>query len=256
MCKSARTFVSVLLSVACGLFCVPMLGYGGYLLVCWVRIHTSNVYYVAYPYATVGLAFVAVGLLSLWATLYGAWRRSFYGLLFVVPVFLGLAALINIPDVLPHDFSGTADTNYLSAVKSFFGVWYENNHRFPADESEFGEALWKGPSAWQYRVGPAPASRYMQRGNPLPYQIVVVKNATGPRIIDVSHRPGVVYYCVSADLQEFWVTMTRLQSDLAVTASLNPFANFTTEEKYWIIHAAGHDYPTRKQLGPDISGRH
>jgi len=250
MRKSARTLVRVLLSITFGLFSVPMLGYGGYLFVCWIRIHTSDVYYADYRYATLGLAFVAVGLLSLWAVLYGAWRRSFYGLLFAAPVFLGLAAMVNIPNVPPHSFSLIADTNYLSDMQSFFRVWYENNHRFPANEAEFREALWKGPAAWQFRVGPAPASRYMQRGNPLPYQIVVVNNANGPRVTDVSRRPGVVYYCVSSDLQEFWVTMTRLQSDLAVTASLRPFADVAPvfmEEKYWVIHAAGLDYPARKQ---------
>lgn len=245
MRNSARTFARVLLSIIFGLFSVPTLGYGGYLLVCWIRIHTSDVYYADYWYSIAGLAFVAGGLLSLWAALYGAWRRSFYGLLFVAPVFLGLAGMINIPDLLPHDYSSMADVNYLSDVNSFFRVWYENNHRFPADESEFKEALRKGPAAWQYRVGPAPLSRYMQRGNKLPYQVVVVTNANAPRTTDASRRPGVIYYCVSGDLQEFWVTMTRLQSDLAVTASLKPFAD-VTEETSWVVHARGDGYPTRK----------
>jgi hypothetical protein len=154
--------------------------------------------------------------------------------------------MINIPDILPHDYSSISDTNYLSGARAFFGDWYENNHRFPADESEFKEALRKGPAAWQYRVGPVPASRYMQRGNQLPYQIVVVTDANAPRTADVSRRPGVVYYCVSSDLQEFWVTMTRLQSDLAVAGSLKPYADLT-EEEYWVVHVAGRDHQARKR---------
>jgi len=246
MRKSARIYAKTTLFIMSGLFSVPMLGYGGYLLVCWTRIHTSNIYYADYWYTTIGLAFVAVGLLSLWAALYGASHRSFYGLLFAAPVFLGLAAMINIPELLPHVYSSIADVNYLSDVNSFFRVWYEDNHRFPANESEFQEALRKGPAAWQYRVGPVPESRYMQRGNHLPCQIVVITNANGPRTADFSQRPGVVYYCVSSDLQEFWVTMTRLQSDLAVAASLKPFGD-RPEEEYWVVHSAGHDYPARKQ---------
>ncbi|MGB9074152.1 MAG: hypothetical protein WCC22_16055 [Terriglobales bacterium] len=246
MRKSARIYAKATLFIMSGLFSVPTLGYGGYLLACWIRIHTSNIYYADYWYATIGLAFVAVGLLSLCAALYGASRRSFYGLLFVAPVFLGLSAMINIPELLPHAYSSIADSNYLSGVRAFLEDWYENNHRFPTNESEFQEALRKGPAAWQYRVDPVPASRYMQRGSQLPYQIVVVTNANAPKTADVSRRPGVVYYCVSSDLQEFWVTMTRLQSDLAVAASLKPFAD-RPEEEYWVVHAAGHDYPARKQ---------
>jgi hypothetical protein len=246
MNKSARIYAKATLFIISGLFSVPTIGYGGYLLVCWIRIHTSNIYYADYWYATAGLAFVAVGLFSLWAASHGATHRSFYGLLFVAPIFLGLLTMINIPDLLPHGYSGIADANYLSDVRAFLGNWYENNHRFPADESEFKEALRKGPAAWQYRVGPVPTSRYMQRGNQLPYQIVVVNDANAPRTAGASRRPGVVYYSVSSDLQEFWVTMTRLQSDLADGASLKPFA-YLTQEEYWVVHVAGRDYPAQKR---------
>jgi hypothetical protein len=244
MRPSARTVFKVLLSVVLGVFSVPMLGYGGYLFVCWFRIHTSNVYYADYPYATAALAWFGVGLLSLWATRHGVWRRNFYGLLFVIPVFLGLAAMVYIPNFVPRGFSMVADSNYRSDVNSFFRVWYETNRRFPASEGEFGEALRKGPEGWQYRIEPAPASRYRQRGNPLPYEVVVVTNADAPRLTDVSKRPGVIYYCVSKDLQEFWVTMTELQSDVASTAYIHRVAGLP--EKFWLVHAAGRDYPVRK----------
>jgi hypothetical protein len=121
----------------------------------------------------------------------------------------------------------------------------KKNHQFPANESEFKKALGEGPAAWHFSVGPAPTSRYRQRGRPLPYQIVVVTKANGPRVTDISLRPGVIYYCVSSDLQEFWVTMTMLQTNLSSAASLQPFADLK-EEKYWIIHAAGHDFPVKK----------
>jgi hypothetical protein len=39
--------MKVLASALLGLLSVPMLGYGGYLFVCWFRIHTSDVYYSA-----------------------------------------------------------------------------------------------------------------------------------------------------------------------------------------------------------------
>jgi len=244
MQQSVRIAMKVLASALLGLFAVPMLGYGGYLFVCWFRIHTSNVYYADYPYATSALIWFGVALLSLWASLYGVWRRSFYGILFVLPVFLGLVAMVNIPDLLPRMFSMSADSNYLSDVNSFLRVWYENNHRFPANETEFRDALKKGPVAWQFRVRPAHESKYKQRGNPLPYEIVVVNDANGPRLANISQRPGVIYYSVSSDLQEFWVTMTGLQSDTATTASIARVAGLPDED-IRLVHAAGHDYPVR-----------
>jgi hypothetical protein len=111
-----------------------------------------------------------------------------------------------------------ADSNYLSDVRSFLRVWYEDKHRFPANEVEFREALAKGPAAWQYRVRPVPESEYRQGGKSLPYEIVVETNAIGPRLQDMSQRPGVVYYCVREDLQEFWVTMTALQDDYGLSS--------------------------------------
>jgi hypothetical protein len=172
MHRSTRTALKVLLSALLGLFSLPMLIYGGYLFLCWFRIHTSDVYYADYPYAPAALVWFGTGIVTLWATLHGVWRRSFYGLLLVIPVFLGLAAMISIPELIPHGFSAVADSNYLSDVGAFFRAWYQENHRFPANEAEFKDALWKGPAAWQYRVGPPPASKYQQRGNPLPFEIV------------------------------------------------------------------------------------
>jgi hypothetical protein len=245
MHQSGRNALRVLASTLLGFFCIPTLGFGAYLFVCWFRIHTSDVYYADYPYATAALIWFGVGLLSLWASLHGVWRRSFYGSLIVLPVFLGLAAMVMIPDILPRANSTTSDTNYLSDVNSYFSVWHENNHRFPANEAEFRDALLKGPAAWQYRGGPVPVSRYRQRGVALPYEIVVATNADGPRMADVSQRPGVIYYCVSTDLQEFWVTMTDLESDVASTAHIARIAGLP-DEKLLLIHAAGRDYPVRK----------
>jgi hypothetical protein len=149
-----------------------------------------------------------------------------------------------IPDILPRGNSTIADSNYFSDVNAFLRVWYEKNHRFPANEAEFRDALEKGPAAWQDRIGPAPTSRYKQRGKLLPYEIVVAMNADGPRMVNLSQRPGVVYYCVSKDLQEFWVTMTGLQSDTALTAQIARVAGLP-DEKVRLVHAAGRDYRVR-----------
>ena len=239
-----RVLLRICLSTLFGVLCLPPLGFGAYLLYCWFRIHTSDVYYTNYWYVTVGLIFLGAGLLSVWATWFGAWRKSFYGLLFLVPVFLGLAAMIFKPDMFPRGNSMMADTNYLSDVQSFFRVWYAEKHQFPANEAEFREALAKGPAAWQYRVGPAPSSEYRKGGKPVPYEIDVENSALGPRLSNMSQRPGVVYYCVSQDLQEFWVTMTALQTDFSSGSSIKRVAG-QPDGKVWLVHAAGKDYPVK-----------
>jgi hypothetical protein len=230
------------LTVVFGLFCVPPLIFGGYLLLCWFRIRAPSVYYVDYPYLPVALVFIGAGALCILSTLYGAWRRSFYGLLFCVPVVCGLLAIVAIPDEIPHIARSIDDVNYLSSVNSFFRVWYEANRKFPGNETEFRDALAKGPAAWQYRVkSPSNKSPYFRSGTRLPYDIVIVPNANGPRLDNVSDRPGVIYYCVSADEQEFWVTMTSLRNDISPTASLK--MTLDIPEKVFVLGAVGKDYP-------------
>ena len=185
-----------------------------------------------------------IGVLSAFCSWYGALRRSFYGVLFVVPVLFGFATMVYIPEGTPHfERSMMDDINYLSALGSFFRVWYESHHRFPKNEAEFRDALMNGPAAWQYRVNaPSPVSDYAKSGVRLPYQIVITNDATGPRLESLSHRPGVIYYCVTADEQQFWVTMTGLHEDVSRTATLKRVGDRSYHEP-WLITASGNDYP-------------
>ncbi len=245
MNKAATLIFKGLLTLCLGVFFVPTIGFGCYLAACWLRIHFSNVYYADYPYAAVVLSFLFLGFLCLSATLYGALKRSFWGLLIIVPILIGLAAMVAIPNLFPHGYSGVADTNYLSSVHAFFRVWYEDHHKFPATETEFREAMARGPAAWPAGLPPIPASEYKLRGVSLPYEIVVTTDARGARLEGLSSRPGVIYYCVSPDLQEFWVTMTSLPSDVSPTAVVRHIADLPFEPVE-LIHSAGRDYPVKK----------
>jgi len=135
------------------------------------------------------------------------------------------------------------DTNYLSHTGSFLRVWYESHHKFPKDQAEFLDALRNGPAAWQYRVSAPPTeSDYAKRGVRLPYQIVVINSASGPRLANLSEQPGVIYYCVTSDLQQFWVTMTGLPEDVSRRAVLKRDAD-RPYDKPSLITAEGKDYP-------------
>jgi hypothetical protein len=239
-----RKTVRVVLAVVSGLLSVPALIFGFYFFYCWLRIHTMDVFYVEYPYLLAACAFVGIGVLCVYCGIYGAVRRSFYGLLFLVPLLLGFATMVYIPDGTPHvQRSMMDDSNYLSAVNAFFRVWYEAHQRYPKDEAEFLDALRSGPAAWQNRVSaPLQDSDYAKKGVRLRYQIVVINGASGPRLDNLSQQPGVIYYCVTADEQQFWVTMTGLHEDISRSAVLKRVAD-RPYDKPWLVTAAGKDYP-------------
>jgi hypothetical protein len=241
-----RVVVKVILTVAFGLFSLPPLIFALYLFYCWFRIHAGDLYYVDYPYLPVALILVGLASASFLSTLYGVSRRSFYGLLFCFPLVIGSAFMVAIPDAFPHMHSMTTDSNYLSSANSFLRVWYEAHYyKFPSNEAEFREAMMKGPAAWQYRVQSPPSdSFYSRSGARLPYEIVVVTDASGLRVNNPSKRPGVIYYCVSTDQQAFWMTMTALQADFGPTAQLMTTGGRT--DAVWIVQAAGRDYPIHK----------
>lgn len=130
MQKSVRVVVTILF----GLFALPALIFGFYLVACSVRIHTTEVYYVEYPYLAAGSALVTLGAGIFCCALYGASRKGFYRLLLPVAAVLGLATMVYIPDGIPHVYrSMIQDSNYLSTVHSFLGVWHDSNHRFPEE---------------------------------------------------------------------------------------------------------------------------
>jgi len=226
-----------------GLLSLPAPIFGSYLLVCWVRIHTADVFYVDYPYLLAASVLMGIGTVGAFCSIYGVVRRSYYGFLFVVPIVLGLATLVYIPDGFPHtQRSMMDDTNSLTATGSFLRVWYESHHSFPKDKAEFRDALQTGPAAWQYRVSSPPTlSDYARNGARLPYQIVVINSASGPRLTDLSKEPGVIYYCVTEDQQWFWVTMTELNKEVARAATLKKISDYPGE-KAWLVTGSGKDY--------------
>jgi len=230
-----------------GIFYVPPIVYGVYLFICWIRIHISNIYYGDCSYPVSALLWIGVGLVIFGVTWYGAWRRSFYGLLFIVPLFLGLVSTHVMPDTRPSTTTLVSDFRFASKLTQGLRDWYEKREKFPADESEFWEAIASGTPPAQYRAGRGVYSKYKQQGNLLPYVVIVVGNASGPRVADVSPRPGVIYYCVSSDLQEIWITMTGLESDLASRSSLRMLDSFTSWETNHWIHRIGRDYQVKSQ---------
>jgi len=220
------------------LLSLPPIFFGTGFLWCWIRVHTSNVYYLRAGYGEVGLVFFSFGVMSLWATLHAVWRRKYW--LILVSVFISFVAVSTISETIPLNWDSN-DNRCLAGAYSLRD-WYEHHQRFPANEAEFREAVEMSlislyGSGW-------PASHYAQNGNSLPYEIVVDADARGPRLTGVSKRPGVIYYCVSRDMNEYWVTMTALNSFVGTAASLKKTIGPPQED--WIPHGRSQDYAVKK----------
>ena len=110
-----RLLLKIVGTALVGPFCLPPLIFGSYLGICWVRIHTTSLYYVEYPFFLGASISTAVAALSIFLTLHGVWRRSYYGVVFVPPVLFGLVFMIQIPDLIPYlNRSMVADSDFLS----------------------------------------------------------------------------------------------------------------------------------------------
>jgi hypothetical protein len=246
MKQSRELFLKISLFVLVGVFCLPTVLYGGYLVYCWIRVHTSSVYYTDYRYGNNVAIFLGAAVISLFALWTGTVKKGFSRLLLAIPIIVGVAAMIFIPEATPRNASLGADANYVSMMGSSLHDWYQEKGRFPASEEEFKDAMAKGAAAWQKMFGDSPTSGYLKDGEVVPYEVTVEKNANGPRVNNVSQRPGMVHYCVSQDLQEYWLTMTELQGDFGTAATIKRIGAGPHDEVL-VLHASGKDYSAEKQ---------
>ena len=193
-----KRVVSFLAAVVPGLFCLPMFLFGSWLLGLWITIQVRRCVYLEYPYLAIGIAFVALGIVALLCVLYGTRRRGYWGVLLLVPVIMGLWAMIVIPNILPSDGEALGHLSHAASALDFFS----NLHtRYPADDNDLKEAFTSLPKE---------RSLYRENGRELPFRIVLVANATGPFLGSAGNDPGVMFYAVSSDRQEAWLTATEL----------------------------------------------
>jgi hypothetical protein len=188
------------LIVLFGVFSLPMLLFGGWLLSLWLKIHLTSPVYLDYPYLARGAILFALGVVALSCTLYGVCRRSFFGVVLALPVLLGLWAMIAIPNIAPYDLDEPAHFGHVvRALDEFEGA----HDRFPQSEPELLEAV---------RAALQDKSQYRQGHQQLPYQAKCLEDASGPFLGDPGKDPAVMFYAVSADGQRIWITFTELNS--------------------------------------------
>jgi hypothetical protein len=170
--------------------------FGGFLLTVWITIQIRNTVYMEYPYLRAGIGFLSLGVIALLCIVYAARRRGAWSALFIFPVLAGLWTMVVIPDIIPYDSKSSAHIRNLANELDLFR---EKTGRFPDRETAFPATVLQEPSP------------YYQKGRQLPFRTVIVPNATGPFLDSTGAEPGVIFYAISADQQEAWLTGTEIK---------------------------------------------
>jgi hypothetical protein len=169
--------------------------FGGWLLTVWMTSQIRNSIYLEYPYLRAGIGFLSLGVIALLCIVYAARRRGPWSALFIFPVLAGLWTMVVIPDIIPYDLKSSAHIRNLANELDLFR---EKTGRFPDRETAFPATVLQEPSP------------YYQRGRQLPFRTVIVPNAPGPFLDSAGAEPGVIFYAISADQQDAWLTGTEL----------------------------------------------
>jgi len=179
------------------LFTFPPLLISAALLRYWLLTHLRQSIYVEYPYLAVGLVFLSLGLLEVFCVIRGVGRAGSWRLLLGVPVILCLAAMINFPNIAPEDFEGL---RHLGTVFQDLNSFGKDHGRFPSTVVELEQS---SPTV-------IATSRYRRSGETLHHRVVLLGNASGPYSGSVGDEPGVLFYAVTGDYKQVWLTETQL----------------------------------------------
>lgn len=197
-------------------FALPPIYFGGWLLLLWLRILFRPGIYLQYPYLGVGIAFLCLGLVEVLCIIQGMRRGGRWKLLLAVPVVLGLATMVNVPDVAREDREGS---RHIGTLINELDSFARQHGRFPATVPELTKF---GPAA----ASPSP---YRKNGQPLRHRVVLLADATGPYSGSIGDEPGVAFYAVTHDCKEAWLTETELSRPVAGKVQ---FVQLLTESGY------------------------
>jgi hypothetical protein len=171
-----------------------MLIFGGWLLTLWIAIQVRRSVYLEYPYLKVGVVFWSLALVAVLCLGYAERRRGFWSALFIVPVITGFWTMAAIPNLIPYDTKSSA---HIRDIADALNSFEKQNGRFPLGETALPSGILEDPSP------------YYQNHRQLAFRNKVIPNATGPFISNPGSEPGVVFFAVSADQQEVWLTGTE-----------------------------------------------
>ncbi len=212
---------------------LPALVTGFSLLRDSLRLHTSDGPYFSWPYlATASICLLFSGL-GLGMAIQAIWQQNFRILASVVSLVVGLGCMVTLPNIGPRLDMAGAIQRLLGHADHSLSDWDEAHGRFPSNEGELRKALALRPLQ--------ESAIFFLHGNPIPYNVRIVTNATGPSPGTVPSNPGTVIYAVSSDYKEYWLTITTLRNPVAGPVALEHIGGPFELEPIWVMNRKHHN---------------
>jgi hypothetical protein len=208
-----------------------MLVYGGWLLKLWIAIQLRHCVYLEYSYLKIGIAFVSLGLVSLLCALYAARRRGHWSALFAFPVLAGLWTMVVVSSIIPNDRQSAYHIQNMARELESFSA---EHGRFPDRETALPAGVLNE------------SSPYYQQGRQLPFRTVLIPNATAPFLDNPGADPGVIFYAVSADQQDVWLTGTELRFPRPIGGHVQFLSYLSIDGDTRVIHLHSGQTPASK----------
>jgi hypothetical protein len=226
--------ITIALAASAAFSNVPSCVLGFSFLSKWVQVQVSYGPYFRWSYFATGSVCIALSGLGFGLALQATWGKRFRMAAIAASFFLGLACMEVLANVGPQFDMAEANQKILGHADHSLSDWDDAHGRFPSSEDELREALAKRPLH-------EPAI-YFRRGSPIPYDVQIVTNATGPSRAALPLNPGTVVYAVSSDYKEYWLTLTTLENPAVGPVAWEHIAGLRDLEPVWVMHRK-HRYP-------------
>jgi hypothetical protein len=138
-----------------------------------------------------------------------------------------------LPEVGPQLDMAHENQKILGHADHSLSDWDEAHGKFPSNEEELRKAMVVRPLQ-------EPAI-YFQQGKPIPYDVRIVINATGPSQESVPPNPGTIVYSVSSDFRDYWLTMTTIRNPAGGPVAWEHIAGLFDREPIRVMHRKHHN---------------
>jgi hypothetical protein len=199
----------------------------------WIRLLNSDGPYFRWSYFMAGLLCLLVSGLGLGLAARAMWRKRFSLIASSASLVLGLGCGLILPDIGPQLDMASANQRILGHADHSLSAWDEAHARFPLNEEELRKALAVRPLQ-------EPAIYFRQR-IPIPYDVRIVTDSTGPSMREIPDNPGMIVYAVSSDYKDYWLTITTLRDPVRGPGAWEHVAGIFDGEPIWVMHRKHHN---------------
>jgi hypothetical protein len=133
-----------------------------------------------------------------------------------------LCALVVVPNLPYWHLELVENAKYMGSIELRLETWGREHGKFPLTEDELHITLGSATMPSPYRQG----------GNTLNYQFELVPNQSAP-YQTTPKRPGIIYYAVDPNGQQFWLTLSGLNALYADRPSMAHSDPLTSSKQPW-----------------------